>query len=136
MREWAVFLQSLEYFAGTIFLTTNRIECIDRAFESRIHVSLTYPELTHEWRRKVWKNFIQSLQIDTSAMTDGEIGRLTEMELNGRQIKNVVKMASLLASDDGGKLKPEDLETILRIGRSNKFAGDGSEKGKHGASFT
>lgn len=132
----SVFLQSLEYFAGTIFLTTNRIECIDRAFESRIHVSLTYPELTHEWRRKVWKNFIQSLQIDTSAMTDGEIGRLAEMELNRRQIKNVVKMVSLLASDDGGKLKPEDLETILRIARSNKFAGDGSEKGKHGASFT
>ncbi|KIM96604.1 hypothetical protein OIDMADRAFT_75796, partial [Oidiodendron maius Zn] len=111
----SVFLQSLEYFTGTIFLTTNRVECMDRAFASRIHLSLTYPELKHESRLKVWKSFIQSLHVDTSAMTDDEMGRLAEKELNGRQIKNVVKMAALLAADNGGKLKPEDLDTILRI---------------------
>ncbi|PMD51470.1 uncharacterized protein K444DRAFT_707852 [Hyaloscypha bicolor E] len=51
------FLQHLEYFEGTIFLTTNRVECIDPAFESRIHLSLSYPELTRELRHKIWKNF-------------------------------------------------------------------------------
>jgi AAA+ superfamily predicted ATPase len=131
-----VFLQSLEYFTGTIFLTTNRVECMDHAFASRIHLSLTYPELTHDSRLKVWKSFIQSLHVDTSAMTDDEMGRLAEKELNGRQIKNVVKMAGLLAGDNGGKLKPEDLDTILRIGKRNELAGEGSERGRHEASFT
>jgi len=109
---------------------------MDRAFASRIHLSLTYPELKHESRLKVWKSFIQSLHVDTSAMTDDEMRRLAEKELNGRQIKNVVKMAALLAADNGGKLKPEDLDTILRIGRGNKLAGEGSEEGRHEASFT
>ena len=119
-----------------IFLTINRVECMDRAFASRIHLTLTYPELTHDSRLKVWKSFIQSLHVDTSAMTDDETGRLAEKELNGRQIKNVVKMAGLLAADNGGKLNPEDLDTILRIGRGNKLAGEGSEGGRHEVSFT
>ena len=102
----------------------------------RIHLTLTYPELTHDSRLKVWKSFIESLHVDTSAMTDDETGRLAEKELNGRQIKNVVKMAGLLAADNGGKLNPEDLDTILRIGRGNKLAGEGSEGGRHEVSFT
>jgi hypothetical protein len=101
---------------------------MDRAFESRIHVTLTYPELTLESRYKVWKNFIMSLQVDRSAMTDDDIGRLAEIELNGRQIKNVVKMAGLLAAENNGKLKPEHLLTVLRIGKL-KFASNGSEDG-------
>ena len=109
---------------------------MDRAFASRITLSLTYPELRHDSRLKVWKSFIQSLHVDTSAMTDNEMGRLAEKELNGRQMKNVVKMASLLAADNGGKVKPEDLDTILGIGRGNKLAGGGNEGGMHEAIFT
>jgi AAA+ superfamily predicted ATPase len=133
--EWVVFLQSLEYFEGIIFLTTNRVECIDRAFESRIHLSLTFQELAHESRRKVWKSFIESLQVDTSAMTDDVIGRLAEMELNGRQIKNVVKMAALAAAGDG-KLRPENVDSILRIGKTTKFAVERSEERKYGPTCT
>jgi ATP-dependent 26S proteasome regulatory subunit len=113
-----VFLQSLEYFKGTIFLTTNRVETIDHAFESRIHLTLTYPALALDSRRKVWTNFIQSLQVDKSAITDDEIENLAKENLNGRQIKNVVKMAGLLAAHNGGKLESEHLHTVLRIGKT------------------
>ncbi len=116
-----VFLQSLEYFEGTIFLTTNRVQALDPAFESRIHVSLTYPELTRDSRSKVWKNFIKSLHVDTSEVTDDEIERLAATELNGRQIKNAVKMAGLLAAAAKGKLEPGHLQTIMAIGQSENL---------------
>ena len=40
-----VFLRVLEYYAGILFLTTNRVGDFDEAFASRIHISLYYPEL-------------------------------------------------------------------------------------------
>lgn len=39
----SVFLRSLEYYAGVLFLTTNRVGSIDQAFKSRIHLSVYYP---------------------------------------------------------------------------------------------
>lgn len=41
----SIFLRMLEYYEGILFLTTNRAEHINPAFESRVHVSLTYKEL-------------------------------------------------------------------------------------------
>lgn len=120
-RDGTVFLQSLEYFEGTLFLTANRVKCMDRAFESRIHISLAYPELTHESRQKVWKSFIQSLKVDTSAIDDIQIGHFAAVELNGRQINNVVKMAGLLAADEKGALMPAHVEAIMKIGKSDRM---------------
>jgi AAA+ superfamily predicted ATPase len=127
MNIHSVFLQSIEYFEGTMILTTNRVECIDRAFESRIHVSLSYPDLALDSRRKVWKNFIQNLHIDTSQISDAHIEKFSEVELNGRQIKNTVKMAGLLAATEEGSMRPEHVETMMRIVQAN------TRLGKNGA---
>lgn len=35
----SIFLRMLEYYEGFLFLTSNRAENIDPAFESRVHVS-------------------------------------------------------------------------------------------------
>lgn len=113
-----VFLQCFEYFEGSIFLTTNRIDCIDPAFESRIHVSFSYPDLTQELRRKVWKNFIQSLKVNTLEIRDADIDQFSTVDLNGRQIKNMVKMAGLLAAANNGQLRAEHVESMMRIVKS------------------
>jgi len=42
----SVFLRSLEYYAGILFLTTNRVGAIDPAFRSRIQMSLFYHKLS------------------------------------------------------------------------------------------
>ncbi|KAK3308297.1 uncharacterized protein B0T15DRAFT_572501 [Chaetomium strumarium] len=44
-RNESLFLRVLEYYAGVLFLTTNRIGDFDEAFTSRIHISLYYPHL-------------------------------------------------------------------------------------------
>lgn len=55
----SVFLRSLEYYAGILFLTTNRVGGIDPAFKSRIHLSLFYPRLRKDETIKLYKVFIQ-----------------------------------------------------------------------------
>ena len=57
-RLVVTFLRILEYFEGIMFLTTNRVSDFDPAFESRIHVSLEYPNLGAKSRRAVWASFV------------------------------------------------------------------------------
>src|SRR5262249_30610823 len=40
----SIFLRLLEYFQGILFLTTNRVDTFDEAFQSRIHLPLRYEE--------------------------------------------------------------------------------------------
>ncbi|KAI9729594.1 MAG: hypothetical protein M1834_006790 [Cirrosporium novae-zelandiae] len=51
----SVFLRVLEYYAGILFLTTNRVGSFDEAFKSRIHISLYYPPLDKNSTVKVWE---------------------------------------------------------------------------------
>ena len=53
-----VFLRTLEYYQGMMFLTTNRVEQIDDAIASRIHFKLKYDKLNLEQRANVWRYFL------------------------------------------------------------------------------
>ena len=55
----SVFLRSLEYYAGILFLTTNRVGGIDPAFKSRIHVSLYYSRLNLSATIRLYETFIK-----------------------------------------------------------------------------
>jgi len=91
----AVFLRQLEYFSGIIFLTTNRVRVFDQAFQSRIHVSLKYPDLTLDARRQIWSAFLNKVKLDD--LTDHQTNGLCQRDMSGRKIKNIVKIASALA---------------------------------------
>jgi AAA+ superfamily predicted ATPase len=54
----SVFLRSLEYYAGVLFLTTNRVGGIDPAFKSRIHLSLYYPNFDLDATLNLYEVFI------------------------------------------------------------------------------
>ena len=112
--------QHQEYYEGVLFLTTNRIKNIDEAFHSRIHVTVNYPNLSVDSRRHIWATFWQNLP------TGGkELDRLAHVDLNGRQIKNVLKTAQMLARSEGNQEQAKDqqrvkvelrhIETILAI---------------------
>ncbi|KAF2875800.1 P-loop containing nucleoside triphosphate hydrolase protein [Massariosphaeria phaeospora] len=110
----SIFLRVLEYYEGTMFLTTNRVQTFDPAFQSRIHISLDYQELSFDSRRTVWKNFLDSSPHDHS-ITDAQLNNLTHMNMNGRQIKNILKIARLLASGKDEKLSHEHIITTLEV---------------------
>ncbi|KAI1125324.1 P-loop containing nucleoside triphosphate hydrolase protein [Nemania abortiva] len=100
----AIFLRILEYYQGTIFLTTNRVTSIDVAFQSRVDLFLPYYDLTVEARRQVWSNFIERAGQDNFDITDESLDKLSQLPLNGREIKNLVKSAQLLSLRSNSKV--------------------------------
>ncbi|KAL1630041.1 hypothetical protein SLS54_000901 [Diplodia seriata] len=109
-----IFLRILEYYEGIMFLTTNRVQTFDAAFQSRIHISLEYPELSVSSRLTVWKNFLAASP-EKHAITDRQLDSLSLMNMNGRQIKNVLKTAQLLASRKETALTYEHVVTVLDV---------------------
>ncbi|EYB30794.1 hypothetical protein QX201_000318 [Fusarium graminearum] len=82
-----------EYQSGILFLTTNRLGDFDSAFFSRIDISLAFkkPDLTQ--RTLIWKQLAAKL---ADGICDEEFERLGKWEIDGRRIKNVLKVASRL----------------------------------------
>ncbi|KAK5110649.1 hypothetical protein LTR62_005689 [Meristemomyces frigidus] len=160
----SIFLRVLEYYEGIMFLTTNRVQTFDAAFQSRIHISLDYKELDETSRLTVWKNFLaqhdvaqasardrplKNLVSAAKALTNGthendlgvesvetattkvqelhqkrtlphqisnaDLKRLAHMAMNGRQIKNVLKTAQLLASKRGEGLSYDHVKTVMEV---------------------
>ncbi|KAF2119614.1 P-loop containing nucleoside triphosphate hydrolase protein [Lophiotrema nucula] len=110
----SIFLRVLEYYEGTMFLTTNRVQTFDPAFQSRIHIALDYQELSIDSRRTVWKNFLDSSQQEHT-ITKNQLHDLARMNMNGRQIKNILKIARLLASRKDEKLSRDHIITTLEV---------------------
>jgi hypothetical protein len=121
-RIVSVFLRTLEYYEGILFLTTNRIDNIDTAFQSRIHMSLEYPPLDPAARASIWRGFLSrsvkpsgAVGMASHTITDAEILQVSKLNLNGRQIKNVLKMANLLAHQKGEALAFRHLKMVLTV---------------------
>lgn len=114
-----VMLRLLEYFPGILFLTTNRVADFDPAFESRVTVALRYDHLDAGARQQVWRNLLARVPVPVAA--DVQYERLGEHVMNGRQIKNAVRLALALAEDAKQPLGQELLDQtigIVAIGRA------------------
>ncbi|KAJ8113299.1 hypothetical protein ONZ43_g5184 [Nemania bipapillata] len=117
----AVFLRTLEYYSGILFLTTNRVGKIDRAFKSRIHI---------------WKNNIQ--RVEGEFATEGKKIRCKKDEIIEfakehyeelkRQIRNAFQTAIAIAiynskqtsSNDNGDIPILDASQFKMVARSAK----------------
>jgi len=119
----SIFLRLLEYFQGILFLTTNRVETFDEAFQSRIHIALRYNDLDKKARRVIWKTFLGMVAREESGsdcqlrdiVDDEELEGLARRELNGRQIKNAVRTAQALALNKNEGLSMEHLKLVLAV---------------------
>jgi hypothetical protein len=109
----AVTLRLVEYFQGILFLTSNRIDSLDTAFQTRITLSLPYHDLDVDGRAKIWDNLlfksgIEADPIDTKA--------LAVYPLNGREVKNALRLALALAAEEHIALNQELLmETAAMV---------------------
>ena len=86
---------------------------MDPAFESRIHVSICYPELTETTRRQIWMQFLAAPNVEK--FSNEQLDEIAKLELNGRQIKNVLRTAHLLAQEENTSVSYEDVQTILSL---------------------
>lgn len=96
----SVFLRMLEYYEGILFLTTNRLSTMDAAFQSRMHIAIKFNPLGTNTRRAIWKAFIYRID-DTESIGKDElldnIDTMSEWELNGREIRNVLTITQSMA---------------------------------------
>lgn len=110
----SIFLRVLEYYEGILFLTSNRVNTFDDAFKSRIHVPLKYNDLTVSSRKQIWKNFLGKME-DTNVKIDEKgYESLAQADINGRQIKNVIRTAKSLAQFHGQDLDHAKLKQVSR----------------------
>ncbi|OKL57333.1 hypothetical protein UA08_07454 [Talaromyces atroroseus] len=97
----SVFLRVLEYYDGILILTSNRVGTFDGAFKSRFQLAIHYPALHVQGRHEIWLNFINGLSkanpnVDLDDIK-AHIQELAAVDLNGREIRNMVRTSLQLA---------------------------------------
>ncbi|KAH7031941.1 P-loop containing nucleoside triphosphate hydrolase protein [Macrophomina phaseolina] len=139
----SVFLRQLEYYSGILFLTTNRVGDIDRAFMSRIHMSIEYKPFNKTTTMEVYRLRLKRLTEEFEAreiplrvkqqdILDWAKAQFKEqskkkLQWNGRQIFNAFQTAVAMAewecrNEDGGKpkkvsLKKRHFEKVAEVSR-------------------
>jgi DNA polymerase III delta prime subunit len=95
----SVFLRLTEYYQGILFLTTNRVETFDEAFQSRIHMGIRYENLKPAARKKIWQHHVGKVEKmavaesengkgkqNIKTFTDENFNELAKRNMNGRQV--------------------------------------------------
>jgi SpoVK/Ycf46/Vps4 family AAA+-type ATPase len=104
-----IFLRLLDYYRGILFLTTNRADVLDTAVLSRVTLRLSYPDLTKETRLSIWQTMLSVANLQT----DDQMGELTSLPLNGRQIRNIVRLARIVHA--GKSVTANELKRLVYI---------------------
>ena len=98
----ACFWRHLEYCPAILFITTNRVNTFDEALLSRIHIpqgALHFHPLSMTVCTRVWTAFLQKAGVVVSAedgIAEGELRKLPEKDINGRQNKNTTRTSNSL----------------------------------------
>jgi hypothetical protein len=106
-----IFLRLLDYYQGILFLTTNRPEVLDNAVRSRVMVRLEYPDLDRDARAVIWRTMLRAAAL---TLTGGTPEELAEADLNGRQIRNLTRLARIV--HPGGEVTLEQMRAVLGYG--------------------
>ncbi|KAJ4364446.1 hypothetical protein N0V83_009040 [Neocucurbitaria cava] len=109
----SVFLRLTEYYQGILFLTTNRVETFDEAFQSRIHMGIRYENLPAKARKKIWMHHVGKVEqmalgkieekgevVEKKTLkpfTEADYDELSKRVMNGRQVCNVLPFFSFLS---------------------------------------
>jgi AAA+ superfamily predicted ATPase len=103
-----VFLRTLEYFPGVIFMTTNQVDQIDDAIASRAVARIRYDVPTPQNQARIWEVLAETAGAEIDS---GLIKQIVAEypSLSGRDVKNLLKLAMLVSA---AEKKPITMETI------------------------
>jgi hypothetical protein len=115
----ATFLRVVEYYEGIVFLTSNRLEDFDEAyeaFESRLHLRLRFAPLHSDKKQNIYQVALAQVP-EIQHWTVEDFQRLAnDLDVNGRQIANLVRTALAISSY---KKEPLTVETLIRVHKIN-----------------
>ena len=63
-------------------------------------------------RKQIWENFINHTGREKFSISENGLESLSEFNLNGREIKNLIKSAQLLSFKSGAKVSTEQLGVL------------------------
>ena len=124
-----VMLRLLEYYKGILFLTTNRVESLDPAFQSRVQCALRYSPLDTASRARIWNDLLERRAGNGSGGANTppfHVSQLASHELNGRQIKNTMQLAMTLCQYEGVPLAQRHLDAMIEVTAAFVDAGNNS----------
>lgn len=109
-----VFLRVLEYYAGVLFMTTNRADLVDDAVASRCLARIDYAVPGPADQKRIWRTLAGVAEI---ALADREIDKIVAAlpGLSGRDVKNLLKLASLVAAARGVPVTAEVVKFVKQF---------------------
>ncbi|RSL69586.1 hypothetical protein CEP53_002165 [Fusarium sp. AF-6] len=135
----SIFLRTLEYYPGILFLTTNRVGVLDEALNSRVHVSIYFRHLDRQQTMALFKMNIKRSEMiaeQRAASTNEPPLRIMGDEIkdfalenfynhaeapgglgtwwNGRQIRNAFQIATSLAYADARDQQDDEKRCLGR----------------------
>lgn len=89
-----VFLRVLEYYSGTMFLTTNRADLVDDAIAQRCVARIDFKRPSKDRQRRIWRVLSGHAGLP---LTDAEIASVVDEHpnLSGRTIRSLLKLVQM-----------------------------------------
>lgn len=107
----ATFLRTLEYYKGTMFMTTNRVDDVDDAISSRCSAVLLYQKPEEDMSIKLWDLFCnKQFNLNISEEMVEELSQKIP-NLAGRDIKNIVQLTARYLK--GKKIEKAKIEYFM-----------------------
>ncbi len=106
-----VFLRVLEYHSGVLFFTTNRGDLVDDAVLSRCTARIPYEFPDAAALSRIWRVLAD---VNGVMISDDEIERIVaeHPKMSGRDAKNLLKLAMLVARDRGCPVTAEIVDEV------------------------
>jgi hypothetical protein len=92
-------------------LTTNRANVLDHAVLSRVMLKLVYPNLDQAARAVIWRTMFMAADLE---LTGNFFDQLATTSVNGRQIRNLTRLAKILHPE--GPICLEEMQKVLALG--------------------
>lgn len=121
IRHVNVLLQAIERFTGVCILATNRKVALDKALERRIAMKIEFPRPDQSQRRAIWEKFLpKKMPIGQ----DVDLDELSDLDLSGGEIKNIVFNAAALAlnRDEHGSVGMTDFRKALALEKEGRWS--------------
>ena len=77
------------------------------------HIFLRYPDLDATSRRQIWTQLFSNS--NKAGFSENDLEEMAGLQPNGRQIKNVLKTASLFARKQGIDLSCGRIQTVMKV---------------------
>ena len=120
----AMFRYYFSTHPGLIFFTaTSLTSKFEPLLTTQFDLVIPVPALDAESRRLVWEDAINyALPLKQRNFKGEDLDRLAEKELSAREIKSALKMALMLARNQGAVLKLEHVQRVIAVKEKGKAA--------------